>query len=103
MADLVWTLRIREDLNAFANYIATDSAAYAFAFLRRIIEAAEHLRAFPEMGRVVPEFEDESIRELIVQNYRVVYVFRDGVVYMAAAKHGAMDIRRTLGEPWELV
>jgi plasmid stabilization system protein ParE len=31
------------------------------------------LAQFPQRGRVVPEFSDESIREIIVGAYRIVY------------------------------
>jgi hypothetical protein len=31
------------------------------------------MRTFPKSGRVVPEFDDSSIRELIVPPFRVVY------------------------------
>jgi len=42
-------------------------------FIERIIEAVERLETFPEMGRRVPEAEEENIREIIFQNYRIIY------------------------------
>jgi toxin ParE1/3/4 len=99
VAELFWTVRIREDLAAIGRYIASDSPAYSFVLLRRINEIAERLTSFPLMGRVVPEFEDESIRELIVQNYRIVYVVRGDKLIMTAAVHGAMDLRQSFEHP----
>ncbi|WP_240537038.1 type II toxin-antitoxin system RelE/ParE family toxin [Marinomonas flavescens] len=39
-----------------------------------IIEHIETLSAHPDIGRVVPEFNDELVRELIHSPYRVVYL-----------------------------
>lgn len=39
-----------------------------------IIEHVEILSPHPDIGRVVPEFEDDSIRELIHPPFRVVYL-----------------------------
>ena len=42
-------------------------------FLREILERIELLREHPEMGRIVPEFNQPAIRELIHPPFRVVY------------------------------
>ena len=42
-------------------------------FIKKIIEKAETLVEFPEMGRVVPEINSPNIRELLEGNYRIVY------------------------------
>ncbi|MFN3395854.1 MAG: type II toxin-antitoxin system RelE/ParE family toxin [Thermodesulfovibrionales bacterium] len=44
---------------------------------------------FPKTGRVVPEYNDENIREKIYQNYRIVYRLKDGVVEIVAICHGS--------------
>ena len=31
------------------------------------------LAQFPELGRIVPEFGDTHIREIVVRSYRVIY------------------------------
>lgn len=43
-------------------------------FIASIIEHIQTLSAHPDIGRVVPEFNDDSIRELIHSPYRVVYL-----------------------------
>jgi plasmid stabilization system protein ParE len=40
-----------------------------------ILEQVKMLADFPKMGRVVPEFNQEAIRELIHRPYRIVYRF----------------------------
>ena len=38
-----------------------------------IIQQVEQLREQPEMGRIVPEFNNENLREIIRPPYRIVY------------------------------
>jgi toxin ParE1/3/4 len=43
-------------------------------FVTAIVEHIETLSTHPDIGRVVPEFNDELIRELIHSPFRVVYL-----------------------------
>lgn len=43
-------------------------------FVASIVEHVETLSSHPDIGRVVPEFNDGSIRELIHSPFRVVYL-----------------------------
>ena len=43
-------------------------------FVVAIVEHIETLTTYPDIGRVVPEFNDDSIRELIHAPFRVVYL-----------------------------
>ena len=70
--EVVWTHPAWDDVENAANYIAQDSKFYAAAFVQEIKEAAASVANFAERGQVVPEFGDESIRELLVRSYRLV-------------------------------
>jgi toxin ParE1/3/4 len=79
-------------------YIALDSRRYATNMLRRIVRSVGRLAEFPNIGRRVPEFgEREEIRELIVQNYRVIYRIGADIISVSAVIHGARDLERALG------
>ena len=68
----------------------------------RIVAAVERLSRHPKLGRVVPEYEDETIRELIVGNYRVVYRLRGQRIGIIAVVHASRDLlRRLTGDPWD--
>jgi hypothetical protein len=41
--------------------------------VQEVKRAATSLTDFADRGQVVPEFEDETIRELLVRPYRLVY------------------------------
>ncbi|MBI3933897.1 MAG: type II toxin-antitoxin system RelE/ParE family toxin [Acidobacteria bacterium] len=90
--EVVWTEPAWDDLTAAADYIARDSENYAASFVREVKEAAASLAHFAERGQVVPEFGDQTVRELLVKPYRLVYEISPGKVIVLALIHGA---RRT--------
>ena len=79
MTSVRWTPQASDDLQAIHDYIARDFEVYADAEARRILEAIDRLEAYPLSGRVVPEYDCEDIRELILPPYRIVYRYRDDV------------------------
>ena len=63
----------RRDLRGIVRYISLDSPERAVRFGQFLISSTKRLADFPEMGRVVPEFDDPAIREIVVRSYRVIY------------------------------
>ena len=70
--DLVWSPEAVEDIDAIAAYIERDSPWYARAVASKIVETAESIPEYPELGRMVPEIDDPAIRERLVHRYRVI-------------------------------
>jgi len=100
MREVVWTGQARQDLAAISDSVA---AAHPQAALRLIIEIehkVEQLGMFPASGRRVPELarSPQMYRELIVQNYRVIYRYSAGKVSVLHVRHGR---RRLSGLPEE--
>lgn len=75
-------------------YIARDSHPAAGRLLVQALEAAASLDTFSERGRVVPECNQPTVRELIVQRYRLLYEVTPDEVHILAFIHGARDLRR---------
>ena len=78
-------------------------AAIAFGkFCMGVVEAVEKLVEFPEMGRWVPEAGRADIRELIVLNYRVIYMVQDDKrsVVILAIVHGKRELAAQDKPPW---
>ena len=64
-----------EDLERIQEYYLEQGAPQIGQdFVIAIVEHIETLSAHPDIGRVVPEFNDELIRELIHAPFRVVYL-----------------------------
>ena len=73
MAEIIWTSTAIEDLNNIGEYISKDSFHYARITVDSLFKKSEVLVSYPNIGRIVPEKNNESIRELIEGNYRIVY------------------------------
>jgi len=91
---VAWTVPAWEDLEVAADYIARDSEFYAASFVQEVRDAAESLSEFAERGQTVPEFADDSIRELLVKSYRIVYKITDEQVFILAFIHGSRRLWR---------
>jgi plasmid stabilization system protein ParE len=89
MAHLViWSQHAIDDVDSIAAYITADSEAYAASVVREILAKARRLSEFPYIGRVVPEFDDEAIREVFVYSYRIIYRIENNDIVIAAVVHG---------------
>jgi toxin ParE1/3/4 len=86
--EIEWSPRAIEDVEAIAFYIAADSIVYAAAVVKKIIDTTRNLSRFPFAGRIVPEFDDENIREKFVHNYRIIYRIQGETITIAAVIHG---------------
>ena len=65
------------DLEGIVKFIARDNPPAAIETGNKIIEKSFGLENFPFLGRVVPEFKIETIREIIHRPYRIVYRVRE--------------------------
>lgn len=100
---LVWSDPAVSDLEAIRDYIAHDSDRYAAQFVARIVEAAERLETFPELGRRVPEALDAvNVREVLFQSYRIIYRAESKRVLILAIVHGSRNLSGMRVKPWEL-
>jgi toxin ParE1/3/4 len=73
MAKIRWTNLALDDLQAIYDYVAQDSPKYADRLMDKMIERVDVLEQHPKIGRKVPEFDNELIREMIEGNYRIIY------------------------------
>ena len=97
-----WTEPAELDLGDIYAYIARDVPIYAEQFVDRIVETVDLLGEQPLMGREVPEAERDDVRELIFQNYRIMYLVRTDRLYVVAVIHGSRDLTRMENKPWEV-
>ena len=75
-------------------YVARDNRPAAERLLIDALDAAASLDVFSERGRVVPEWNHPSVRELPVQRYRLLYEVTPDEVHVLAFLHGARDLTR---------
>jgi plasmid stabilization system protein ParE len=89
---IVWSRRAIDDIEELVSYISQDSELYAVNFASKIVNAVETLKVFPEIGRIVPEYNNPRIRELIYRNYRIVYQITPGVVEIVTVFQGSKHL-----------
>ena len=90
--EVVWTFRAAADLESIVEYIFRDSEFYATAVARELVAATRSLTTFAERGRMVPEYDDLTVRQLIVRRYRVIYRVKPDRVEVLPIIHGAQQM-----------
>jgi len=94
MAKVKWTNLALDDLRSIYDYVSQDSAKYADRLMDKIVEKVEVLKNNPRIGRKVPEFDNESIRELIEGSYRIIYCIEsENEIGVARVHHSARLLR----------
>jgi toxin ParE1/3/4 len=88
---IVWSRQARDDLRDIVIFIAEHNRPVAESFGFRLISKVDLLAQFPYLGQVVPEAQDEDIREVILPPYRIIYrvLAEDSVIAIARVWHGA--------------
>ena len=90
--EIVWSVLAAADLESIVEHIFRDSEFYAAAVARELIAAAHSLATLSERGRMVPEYENPTVRELIVRRYRLIYRVRSDRVEVVRIIHGARQL-----------
>ena len=102
MASVLWTVGAREDLRQLIAFVSVDSETYAAIVGGRIMAAVSRLESYPRIGRIVPEYQDATIREVLVGNHRIIYRVRQEVIGVIAVVHAGREMLRAVGgEPWD--
>lgn len=87
-----------QNLTDIKEYIGHDSQYYANIFINTIFDRIDNILPFPKAGRIVPEYENQNIREIIYHNYRIIYLIHEGAdaIYILTVIHGSRDLNRHL-------
>lgn len=89
---IIWTQDGIDSLENVITYIAKDSIYYAANFARNILARIENLMDFPYIGRIVPEYHNPDIREIIYQSYRIVYKVEKKAIFLVLVTHGSQTL-----------
>ena len=73
---IIWSPLSVDRLSEIAEYIARDNPRDAERWIDEIFVKIEHLKSFPDIGRIVPETNHRKIRELIYTHYRISHDLR---------------------------
>ncbi|MFV0448845.1 MAG: type II toxin-antitoxin system RelE/ParE family toxin [Vibrio sp.] len=96
MAEIIWTEPALSDLNDIAEYIALENIVAAKRLVQTIFARVERLESFPESGRIPPELEHLSYREVVVNPCRVFYKQNADKVFILFVMRVERDLRKFL-------
>jgi toxin ParE1/3/4 len=91
--NVCWTDTAIQNLSAIDAYLSQTSPAYAQRTLDRLTRRSQQFSQFPKLGRVVPEFGNDRVREVIEDTYRIIYYLKsDTQIDVLAVVHGAQQL-----------
>lgn len=80
-----WTKHAKSQLRHIHDYIAQDSPLYA---KRALVKKTIGLDDLPRKGRMVPELNEDAVRELGLYSYRILYEIKpDSLIEVLAVIH----------------
>ena len=91
MGKIIWSPSALKDIESIAEYISRDSSDQASLFVLRLIEMVDHLEDFPFSGRIIPEIENKSCREVIYGSYRLMYKIVKKDIWITGIVHAARN------------
>jgi toxin ParE1/3/4 len=75
---VILTPQSLDDLQKIVTFIDRDNAGRVRTFGNELVDRALATAAFPELGRMVPEIGEPSVREIIHGSHRIIYeIFPD--------------------------
>jgi len=100
MVEVKWTDQALKNLSEIAEYISKDSVRSAEITAAKLFSAPDILAQHPAIGRVVPEFNIKSIRQLVQGNYRIIYrVVSENEIHVLALHHIKRKLTRKIIRP----
>lgn len=95
MVELRWLKSAKDDLKDIYEFIAADSKKYASFQVQQIRNRTNILKTHPKSGKVVEEFQDDTIREIVSGHYRVFYrIISEKLIHILLVHHGARKFPR---------
>ena len=96
---LRWTDRARRDLIDIGRYIARDKPGAARRWVERLRTRAKAAAKQPLAGRRVPEVGHDNVREVLVDNYRIVYEIQKTEIRILTVFEGHWRLRKSAIQP----
>ena len=84
---LCFTPEAQSRLRSIHRYIAEDSPAHALALVERLIQRAEAIPDAPRAGRMVSEYRQQNLREVLVRPYRIIYRLQPDTIEIITILH----------------
>ena len=90
---VLWTENAIQDLLGIKAFIAQDSIDRAEEWVVELYAAGENLSRLSGRGRIVPELNQVTLRELLIENYRLVYRVKSTSVEVLTVFEGHRQLK----------
>ncbi|TVR69528.1 MAG: type II toxin-antitoxin system RelE/ParE family toxin [Marinilabiliales bacterium] len=88
-----WTDQAVDDIENIAEFISKDSVKYAKIQVKRFFDITRILEKQNKFGRIVPEINNDKIREIIQGNYRIIYrIVSDNQIDIITVHHSRRQL-----------
>jgi len=85
---VIWTKEALKRLSEIEEFIAQDNPNNAEKFINYLVERGESIPQNPQIGRIVPEISNPTIREIISKKYRIVYRIKKKLIEIITVFEG---------------
>lgn len=90
---VLWTENSIQDLESIKEFISQDSITRVEEWVLKFFNIGESLFLLSGRGRIVPEFGQDNLRELLVENDRLVYKINSATVEIISIFEGHRQFR----------
>ena len=95
MVKVKWNEEALSDIDEIAEFIAVDSITYAMIQTEKFFESVNVLSKNPFLGKIVPELNENNVRQLVEGNYRIVYEIKNKTtIEVLCVLHGMRLLER---------
>ncbi|MCU0400991.1 MAG: type II toxin-antitoxin system RelE/ParE family toxin [Algoriphagus sp.] len=77
MVKITWSKQAIEDIYRIQEYYSAFAVSFSNQLVDQIFDKENLIAVHPEIGRVVPELNNKSVREIIFRNFRIIYAIFD--------------------------
>jgi len=85
---IIWSPLAVDRVFEIAEYIALDKPPAAIDWVDTVFGSVKRLKRFPRSGRIIPEIQLDEFREIILDNYRIIYRIEEIQVSILTVRSG---------------
>lgn len=94
MITIRWLNEAQKDFEYIFTYLEKISSQFSERFFEKIQLIESRLKKYPSFGRIVPELQEERIREVLFDKYRMQYFLKsDDMIEILSILHQRQEFK----------
>lgn len=91
MVRLDWTSHALNKIEDICHYMDDYNVDLSKKFMKSVKNELDLLKQFPKIGRIVPERNNENLREIFIKKFRVLYFYEKNKITILTILHFKQD------------